>query len=294
MRPVFRWSLRIAVAVLALALLALLTLYVRGSQSLAATHDVPTAALTISTDSASVARGAHLAGIYGCRDCHGADLAGQVMSEEGPFRVSAPNLTPAGVGAAYDAEAWDRAIRHGVGADGTALFVMPSGAYNRMSDTEAADLVAFFETLGPVERDVPPMEFRALGRILAGGPIRLADGVYPDAAPETSPPPGATEAYGAYVAGMMCAYCHGADLAGEQPETPGSPYAPDLAASGQWPPEAFHRSLQTGQTPDGRQMDPEFMPWTSTARMTPDEREGLRLYLATLAARRAVSGAAGT
>ena len=287
MRTVLKWTGLVVGSLVALLVLAAGVLYAKGSSSIAQTYDVPVAALSIPTDSAAVARGRHLADIYGCRDCHGADLSGQVMADEGPFRLVAANLTPAGAGAAYtDAAAWDRAIRHGVGADGTALVVMPSGAYHGVSDREAADLIAYLQALAPIENDLPPMQWYALGKVLAGGPMDPSSAVHAEPTPADSPPAGATRAYGAYVAGMMCAYCHGEGLVGAQPDDPASPYAPDLAAAGQWPPETFHRALTTGVAADGRQMDPMMMPWTSTARMTRDEREGIRLYLATLAERR--------
>lgn len=286
MRTALKWTGIVVGSLLVLLVVAGFALSLVGSGNISKTYDVPVAALAIPTDSAAVARGAHLAGIYGCQDCHGADLSGQVMSEEGPFRLVASNLTPAGVGASYDAETWDRAIRHGVGADGTALFVMPSGAYHGMSDTEAAALIAYLQTLEPVENDLPPMEYRFMGRLLAAGPLDLEAGVHPEPTSASSPAPGATVAYGEYVAEMMCAYCHGAGQVGKEPEAPGAPPAPDLLASSLWPAASFHEALTTGVTPTGRQMDPEFMPWTATAKMTPDEREGIRLYLASLGQRR--------
>ena len=283
---VLKWAGLALGAVLVLAVIGGFVASRVGASKIAAVHDVPVAALAIPTDSAAVARGAHLAGIYGCRDCHGDGLAGRVMADEGPARIVAPNLTPAGVGGAYEPADWDRAIRHGVGLDGTALFVMPSGAYHVVSDTEAADLIAYLDRLDPVENDLPPMEYTLLGRLLAAGPLDLAGGVYAGPTPATSPPPGATVAYGEYLASGMCAYCHGEGLVGKESDQPGAPFAPDLAAAGQWDPAPFHTALTTGVTPRGHRMDPEFMPWTATARMTPEEREGLRLYLATLLARR--------
>ena len=286
---ILKWLGLTAGALVAIALLGGFVLSLVGSNKITATHDVPVAALTIPTDSASVANGAHLAGIYGCQDCHGETLAGRVMSEEGPFRLVAGNLTPAGVGGEYNAEDWDRAIRHGVGADGTALFVMPSGAFHGISDTEASDLIAYLQTLEPVENDLPPMEYRFLGKMLAAGPLGIDKGVHPEPTPASSPEPGATAEYGAYVVNMMCAYCHGDDVVGKQPPAAGSPFAPGLAASGQWPAEAFHEALTTGVTPSGHQMNPKFMPWPATAKMTHEEREGIRLYLASLTDRRTAS-----
>ena len=283
---VLKWAGLALGAVLVLAVIGGFVASRVGASKIAAVHDVPVAALAIPTDSAAVARGAHLAGIYGCRDCHGDGLAGRVMADEGPARIVAPNLTPAGVGGAYEPADWDRAIRHGVGLDGTALFVMPSGAYHAVSDAETADLIAYLESLAPVENALPPMEYTLLGRLLAAGPLDLAGGVHPEPTPASSPAPGATVAYGEYVASGMCAYCHGEGLVGKESDQPGAPFAPDLAAAGQWDPDQFHTALTTGVTPRGHQMDPEFMPWTATGRMTHEEREGLRLYLATLLARR--------
>jgi len=285
MRTALKWTGIAAGTLVALVAVAGFAASRVGASKIAAVHDVPVEPLAVRSDSASVARGAHLAGIYGCTDCHGDDLSGAVLEDDGPIRITAPNLTPAGVGAAYEPEDWDRAFRHGVGVDGTALVVMPSKAYHAMSDTEAADLVAFLEALPPVEHDPPPMEYRFVGKLLAAGPLDPAAGVSHGPTPATSPPPGATAAYGAYLADGMCAYCHGGDLAGAQPPAPDSPYAPDLRAVGQWPAEAFHEALTTGVTPSGRQMDPAFMPWTLTAKMTHAEREGLRLYLRQLAGR---------
>ena len=287
MRTVLKWAGLVVAALVVIVVVAGFVASRVGAANIAAVHAVEVEPVDIPTDSASVARGAHLAGIYGCQDCHGADLSGQVMSEEGPFRLTAPNLTPAGVGGQYDAEMWDRAIRHGVGADGTALFVMPSGAYHGMSDAEAAALIAYLQTVDPVANDLPPMEYRFMGRVLAAGPLGLEKGVRTEPTTASSPDPGATVEYGEYVAEMMCAYCHGEGLVGAEAGQPGAPFVPDLAPAGQWTPEQFHTALTTGVTPRGHEMDPQVMPWTSTARMTYEEREGLRLYLATLADMRA-------
>lgn len=254
-----------------------------GSSRIARTYDVTPVALTIPTDSASVARGAHLADIYGCTDCHGADLSGQVMMDEPPVRLVASNLTA--LSDDYSDVDWNRAIRHGVRPDGSALFVMPSSAYHKVSDEEAAALIAFLQTRPAVEKSLPTSEWRLVGRIMAAGLFDPGMEVDPSPTAATSPPPGATVEYGRYLATAMCAHCHGADLRGaETAGDPDAPPAPDLVAASQWPTEIFHRSLTTGVTITGRQLDPMYMPWRSTAKMTPDEREGIRLYLASLAA----------
>lgn len=281
---ILKWAGIVLGSLVGLALIAGLVLYIVGGNNIAAAHEVSVGEIPIPSDSASVAHGAHLAGTFGCRDCHGDDLSGNLMADAPPFKLDAPNLTPAGQTADYSAQDWDRAIRHGVRPDGTVLFVMPSGAYNKLSDADAAALIAYLQTLDPIESEHGGVEWKPVGRLLAAGPIDLSTMVYTTTAgPATSPVPDSTTAYGEYVAGMMCAYCHGDNLEGKMDEASGM-MAPDLRAAGGWTPEQFHHALTTGETPSGHRMDPEVMPWTATARMTDIERESLRLYLAGLAA----------
>ncbi|MEO0558182.1 MAG: c-type cytochrome [Bacteroidota bacterium] len=281
MKKALKWVGIILASAIALVVLVGAVLYVVGGGNISATYDVPTATLALPSDSASIAHGAHLAGIYGCQDCHGEDLAGQVMGDAPPFRLVASNITPGGETADYSVEDWDRAIRHGVRPDGTAMFVMPSGAYNKMSDTETAELIAYLQSLSAVESEHRRIEWKPMGKLLAAGPMDLSTYVITSSGPAASPPPDSTAAYGEYVASMMCAYCHGDSLEGKIPD--GSEVlAPDLRISASWSEEAFHRSLTTGELPGGRIMDPQVMPWSATARMTEAEREGLRQYLMTL------------
>lgn len=72
-------------------------------------YDVPLPSLSASPDAASVARGKHLSeSLAGCSlaDCHGTDLAGGKSMVMGPLgTITGPNITAAGLGAAYsDAE----------------------------------------------------------------------------------------------------------------------------------------------------------------------------------------------
>ncbi|GAB5534802.1 MAG: c-type cytochrome [Rubricoccaceae bacterium] len=284
MKRLLKWVGIILGSVVGLALIAGAVLYVVGGNNIAAAHEVSVGELSIPADSASVAHGARLAGIFGCRDCHGDDLAGNLMGDAPPFRLDAPNLTPAGAVADYSAADWDRAIRHGVRPNGTALFVMPSGAYNKLSDADAAALIAYLQTLEPIASEHGSIEWKPMGRLLAAGAIDVSEGVYESTSgPATSPTPDSTAAYGAYMAGMTCAYCHGENLDGK--EDPGSGMlAPDLRASAGWTAEQFHQALTTGELPSGHAMDPEVMPWTATAYMTEVERESLRQYLIALVA----------
>lgn len=263
------------------------TAYMLGSRAIERTHEVQITALRVSGDSASVARGAHLAAIHGCTDCHGADLGGRVFIDAPPFRLTAANLTPGegGIGARYTDVDWERTVRHGVKPDGRAVLVMPAAAYHRLADEDAADLIAYLKRLRPVSRALPPTDIRPLGRLLAAGPLDASFEVSTAPARATAPPAGPTVAYGAYLASITCAYCHGADLRGAQPPNPDSPPAPDLAAAGAWTYPQFARALRTGVRPAGAPLDPHVMPWRNTAEMTSDEVKALHAFLGTLGER---------
>ena len=86
-------------------------------------YQVTPAALAIPTDSASIARGRHLATAFAmCTDCHGENLAGGIVADDPAFgRIVAANLTraPSGLGSRLTDADWVRAIRNGVRPDGT-------------------------------------------------------------------------------------------------------------------------------------------------------------------------------
>ena len=255
-----------------------------GSWKLNRTYEVETASLIIPTGPDAIARGEHLTRINGCRDCHGPALAGNVFADAPPFRVVASNLTRGvgGVGDLYDARTFDRAIRHGVGDDGKALQIMPSAGYHNLSDEDAANIIAYLQTLPPVNNELPATEFHLMGRLLAAVALDVDMEVRTDPARTNAPPPSASAEYGAYLTSITCSYCHGENLAGAQPPNPDSPPAPDLRTAAGWPYEAFSRALRTGVTPSGRVLDPMVMPWTLTAAMTEDELRSVYAYLGAL------------
>lgn len=269
---------------LALLVLVGATLYLVGGSRLGQRYEAELATLSIPADRASVERGRHLAETNGCTDCHTEDLSGQVFVDEAPFRIVAPNLTrgAGGVGEHYEPATWDRAFRHGIGWDGRPLQIMPSAAFHNLADEDAAAIIAYLEQLPPVDKELPATEIRPLGRVLSAVAIDPEMEVNTGPARASAPPAGPTREYGEYLTSITCGYCHGPDLRGAQPPTPGSPPAPDLASAGQWRLEDLKHALRTGMTPGGRQLDVNFMPYTFTAKMTDDELEAVHLHLATL------------
>ncbi len=288
MKRAFKWIARILGGLVILLLVAAVVMYAMGSSKLSRTFDVSVASLVIPTDSVSLARGEHIVATSGCRMCHGENLAGTVMVDAPPFRFVAPNLTSGagGVGSQFSAEDFDRAIRHGVAPDGRFLMIMPSSALHELSDTDASALIAYLQQIPPVDNELPLTQFHVLGKIMAA---TFSDEdaymeVRVDATKPESPEPGPTSEYGAYLAGGLCAYCHGEDLAGMEtpPGPPGMLPSPSLAAAGLWTLDQFRTMMRTGVTASGREVDEEFMPVDITKHYSDEDLEALHAYLGTL------------
>lgn len=288
MNKVIKWGGIVLGGLLLTVLIVAVGMYIVGGSNIERTYEIPTlAALDVRGDSAQLARGAHLVKTHGCNDCHGANLAGNVLDDAPPFRIVASNLTSGagGIGDEYEVEDWDRAIRHGVRPSGRSLLVMPSAAFHRVADRDMEALIAYLQTVPPVDNELPPTEFRPMGRVLAAGPMKpmLDFEVRAEPARADMPEPGPTAEYGEYLAGI-CAYCHGDDLGGmlEPPGPPGMIPSPSLIATGQWSLDEFKHALRTGERPGKEDINPEFMPLAITKPMTDDELTALHTYFASL------------
>jgi mono/diheme cytochrome c family protein len=115
-------------------------------------------------------RGAYLAAIMDCGGCHtpgalagdpdperylgGSDI-GFMMPGLGIFYP--PNLTPDATGlGAWTAEEIIRAVREGVRPDGSPIApIMPWPSYAALTDEDAMALVAYLQSLPPVDHEVP-------------------------------------------------------------------------------------------------------------------------------------------
>ncbi|MFN8467022.1 MAG: c-type cytochrome [Caldilineaceae bacterium] len=290
-KKVLKW---IAIGLGALVLLAavvLSVLYGRGTARAEAAHDIAVDVPPVPGDAAAVARGRHLAtAILNCSGCHGETLAGAVeFAIPGLLTIPTPNLTAGagGVGGFYTDEDWVRAVRHGVGHDGRALFIMPSEAFGGLSQADMGALIAYLRSVPPVDSDLPARSIEPLGRVMMGV------GMLPPFAAETIdharpvPPAlaeGVTAEYGAYLA-ATCSECHGAQLSGAPFGPPGEEImTPNLTTGGPlagWREEDFLKAIRTGQTPGGRILSDD-MPWRAFGRMTDAELQAVWLYLRSL------------
>lgn len=256
------------------------------------TYDIQAETITVPTDETSLAIGKHWAEMH-CQGCHGEDLSGGPFFEDPTIGyVDAPNLTSGkgGVGATNTDADWVRAIRHGVKADGTSVFIMPSNDFYYLSDTDLAGIIAYVKSVPPVDNEIRERTFKPFAKILyavgAFGNLLYAETIQHDVRPP-APAVGLTVEYGKYLADAHgCKSCHGEALSGDQPAEPGAPLAPNLTPGGElavWTEADFFNTLRTGVTPSGHELS-ESMPWQGLGKMTDDELKAVWMYLQSLPA----------
>jgi mono/diheme cytochrome c family protein len=134
-----------------------------------------TAAVPVPDASTPVKRGAYLADIAACSDCHtpmvrGMPVPGMAyaggMIIEGPWgRVASANLTPDATGISYyDVIIFVLSMRLGYVNARTLNQVMPCQAYKGMTDDDLADIFAYLRSLPAVAHRVdnaePPTDCR--------------------------------------------------------------------------------------------------------------------------------------
>jgi cytochrome c553 len=293
MKRVLKWIGLVVAGLVGIVALASLVGFVVSERRLNQVYDVAVTPLTVPVDAASIEEGRRLTIIRGCVDCHGADYGGQALLEDPAIGyVYAPNLTT-GQGSAtagWSAEEWARVIRNGVAPDGRGILMMPSVEYAGLSDEDVSRIVAYLRTVPPVDRALPASSAGPMARALLISnqppPLLSAEVIDHDNPPPQSVVPEASAEYGAYQA-TTCTGCHGKDLAGGPVpfSPPDKPQAANLTPSGDlhdWTLEQFKTTLRTGVTPEGRQLDPQDMPWPLTSQMTDVELEALWLYFQSL------------
>ncbi len=286
----------VLVSVGAFGLMAAGTVYGVSTSALTKTFDAPLRDVPVATDSATLARGAHLVTAVGkCVDCHSADFGGKVFIDDPALgRVSATNLTAGrgGVLAQYTDAELARAIRHGIKRDGRGALIMPSDDWITLADEDVGAIISYIRSMPAVDRELPPTELRAVGRtLLTVGqlPIIPAERIDHSITARVSMPIDSSVAYGKYMADVGgCTGCHGPGLSGGK--IPGTP--PDFKPASNLTPDGIGRLtdtelesvLRTGRRPDGSELD-ALMPWRYTALLTPVEMRALIRYLRTVDAK---------
>ncbi len=273
MKKILKWGTIVFGVLIGLALLASVALYSAGMEKLTRSYpNFPVETVSIPTDAGAVARGKHIATIWACTKCHGANLSGTLITHdpiEGTFpilgTIPASNLTSGkgGIAQSYTNADWVRAIRHGVKPNGRVELFMYD--YSAISDRDLGDLIAYLKQIPPVDADYPATSY---GPILPIAPAigfftPVAELIDHNAPRPPDPVPGATKEYGKYLS-ALCAACHGTGLV-----------AP---LRGQWHQAEFVRALRTGVLPNGRSIGPA-MPASIYGEMNDTELTALWLYL---------------
>lgn len=281
MKTLLKWAGRGFAALLMVFVLAAAFVWLRSEATLRQTYPKPTSAgLKLDGGAAQIERGRHLATIYGCNDCHGADLTGLLFHDEPAVaRLWAPNLTH--VARDWSAEDIDRALRHGVRPDGRGLWVMPASAFSRLSDEDASAVIAYLKTQGARGSVRPRLKVGPVGRVgvVLGkfeGEVELLK------APRAPADLGPQLRRGRYLAMTACAECHGMALEGSK----GALTTPDLTIAAAYDKPGFERFLRTGVAADGKPRGlMTQMAKTRFAHFTPEEFDALYAYLVARAER---------
>jgi len=273
--------------------IAAVVVFSSSNAKLGKTYAVRPRPVRIPDDSATIERGRHIAETRGCVDCHGKDLGGAKVMEDGAMgRVYGSNLTRGAGGrvANFKDEDWARAIRHGVMPDGRGLFLMPADEYSHFSDEDLGAVIAFVKSVPAVNRERVPIEFGPVTRVLLTlGKMKLAAEKIDHA--NLRPPsvaPGATAEYGRYLA-AGCTGCHGPNYSGGKIDIgpPDWPHAANLTPHAEghlakWTEEDFIRTLRTAKRPDGSELNP-VMP-RAFGQMNDVELKALYAFLRSLPA----------
>jgi len=292
MKKLLKWLGIFLIGLVAIGLLAVAGVYIVSGSGINKTYDVAAQPITVPTDAAAIEEGARLTIIRGCNDCHEADFGGKLFIDDpllGTFYTANLTSGAGGVAAHYSVEDWDRAIRHGINPEGKGVMIMPSNEFSVLSDEQLGQIIAYLQSVPPVDREHPAPKVGLLGRVLflAGQlPLLPAAAIDHTAVHPAAITPAASAEYGAYIA-TSCIGCHQPNLAGGPipGAAPGDPPSANLTPAGHlanWTLEDFRTVLRNGVTPEGTALNPEVMPWPIMQHMTDVEIEAVWLYLNSL------------
>ncbi len=271
-------------------LAALLAGYFVTEARLNKVYAVRAAAVSVPADEAAVRRGEHLVHtVAGCVECHGDDLAGEVVLDD-PFmgQLAPANLTSGqgGIADDYAAEDWVRAIRHGLDRDGRPLIAVSSLQLAHLSDEDLGAIIAYIQQLPPVDRVLPETKLGPLGRlfVLISPEMLPASMLDHDAEHLPAIAPEVSAEYGQYLAATACSDCHGDDFAGQAGATGAGLNLTPGGELGDWSEADFMNTIRTGVTPEGCKLEGDLMPWERFKGMSDEELRAIWLYLQSLPA----------
>ena len=269
MKKILKWTGIVLGGLIGLTLLTGLALYPSGKEKLTRSYpNISVESVNIPTDNDSITHGEHIAIVWGCTTCHGADLSGMLLTNDPILgTIPASNLTAGkgGIGNSYTDTDWVRAIRHGIKPNSQVEIFMND--YSILSDQDLGDLIAYLKQIQPVNSELRALH---LGPV---APLAPAIGFLTPPAElinhseqrPADPVAGATIEYGRYMF-TICSECHGNNLAN------------NLEG---WTQGDFIQVVRTGVLPNGRQLPGAMTPKTF-GEMNDTELTALWLYLQSL------------
>jgi mono/diheme cytochrome c family protein len=292
MKKVLKWIGIVLGLLIGLLLIAGVVLYLMGNARLNKTYDFPPSNLEIPTDAESIAYDEHRVESL-CAGCHGDDLGGRKnWFDGGPLgTIDSANLTSGvgGIGDVYTAEDYVRAVRHGIDPEGKPIFMVAVVSTSHLSDEDLASIIAYLQSVPPVDNKVGGAEFTPMAKILfAAGmlgemPVEEVSHDVHVSAPERR----ASVDYGSYLVDINdCRVCHGQTMnGGPFPDPTIKKISPNLTPGGElafWTEEQFINTIRTGKTPSGHELDPNFMAWNYYRGFYDYELQAIWMYLQSL------------
>ncbi|MBC7775298.1 MAG: c-type cytochrome [Phycisphaerae bacterium] len=287
MKKILKWTGGILGILLFFAVGTAFYLSNTAQNRLAKKYEVQPKSIQIPSDSASIEAGQKWVSVL-CTNCHGENLAGTKFFDSPDLgTISAPNLTPGGAGKNYTDLDWDRALRHGVAKDNRPLLIMPSKDFQYMSDEHVGQIISYLKTLRPVEQSWEPPKTKFLCNVLfqvgAFGDALNAETIDHAKPAHYAPQRAATAEYGKYLVKVSgCRTCHGPQLNGGKDPNPEAPMGPNLSPGGSlpsWGAEGFVKTMRTGVTPLGKEINGKFMPWKEIGHYDEDQLKAIYAYL---------------
>jgi cytochrome c553 len=206
--------------------------------------------------------GKRLAAIVGCSDCHRADLGGhRFLSIPNVADLVGPDLSR--VREKYDDAGLLRVLRAGVKKDGYYALGMPGHMQQRLSDREAADVIAFVRSVPPAANPTTEStRVYPLGRL---GVLLGKYDPYTGDAPESAGVlrDRAETRVGRHIVQIACTECHGKQLEGDAVIG-----APALAIARAYNLEQFRQLMREGVTLAGTRSKSGLMSEVAVARFS--------------------------
>jgi mono/diheme cytochrome c family protein len=276
---------------LALIVILAFVVYTVSNRHLHRVYSIQPEAVQVPATRELLARGEHLAATRGCTTCHGSDLGGaKVIDDPAMGKLFGPNITrgQGSVVADYKNIDWVRSIQHGITPSGRPLMLMPSEDFTLFTTEDLGALIAYAQSVPPVDRPTVPIVVGPVARaLMTVGKLRLAaekidhQGVHASAIE-----PAVSVAYGRYVA-VSCIGCHnpsfsGGKIAAGPPNwPPAANLTPDYSSRlKRWSEAEFLRAIRTGLRPDDSTINP-IMP-RGFGQMNDTELKAVYLFLQSL------------